>query len=224
MHLLFNCQILTARIAPDFQERKEALVKVAKCTCSLAARYPDDNYATGTAFFVGPTTLLTARHVAPDHTTDVVAQLPGVRTAIIDSEKLFDENPVVETFVCRVVLDGPAWLVDVTILDCSNSHFRAVEWLELDRTSLKKGVKVDLVGYPGAYSSQYVAKTQELPLLGKSEYRDIEELLPSHELTITHGAVILGGKTCTYRVSTIGGMSGSPVVVSGKAVGMPCCE
>jgi hypothetical protein len=85
-------------------------------------------------------------------------------------------------------------------------------------------VKVDLVGYPGSYSSQYVAKTQELPLLGKSEYRDIEELLPSHELTITHGTVILGGKTCTYRVSTIGGMSGSPVVVNGKVVGMPCCE
>lgn len=218
--MTFNlCKWLTYRIDPGFEQRKEALVKVARCTCFIGARYDDDDFESGTAFFVGPTTLLTAGHVVRDQKTAVVAQLPGILTAVIDVKHLFTETPTVETFRCQVVLDKPVCFVDITILDCSQSNFRATEWLELDRPVLKQSVKVDLIGYPGAYSTQYVVDTQNVGPLGKSEVRDIEELLPSCELTITHGPVIRGGKIPAYRVSTIGGMSGSPVVIDGKAVG-----
>ena len=212
---------MTARIDPCFERRKEALIKAARCTCFIGVKPSDDDVASsGTAFFVGPTTLLTAGHVAPEKTTLILAQLPGVRTAVVDTEYLFDKIPPVETIECRVVLDKPVWLVDITILDCSQSDFRATEWLELDRTILKRDVKVDLIGYPGSYSPQYVTQTQGVGALGKSELQDVGELLPISELTITHGSVIRGGKTPTYRVSTIGGMSGSPVVVNGKVVGI----
>jgi hypothetical protein len=111
-------------------------------------------------------------------------------------------------------------LVDITILDCSESHFRATEWLELDRTVLKKAMTVDLIGYPGDYTLTYARKTQGLdPRFEKSEYRDIEDLLPKYELTVTHGTVITGGGMPSYRVSTIGGMSGSPIIVNGKVIG-----
>ena len=211
--------MLTHRIDPGFEQRKEALAKVARCTCFIGAMYGPDDFASGTAFFVGPTTLLTAGHIAKDKSTSIVAQLPGIRTAVIDVKHLFSETPTVETFACRVVPEKPDYFVDVTILDCSQSNFRATNWLELDRTLLKQGIKVDLIGYPGAYSKQYVVDTQNVGPLDKSAVRDIEELLPSCELTITHGPVLRGGKIPTYRVSTIGGMSGSPVIIGDKAVG-----
>lgn len=48
-----------------------------------------------------------------------------------------------------------------------------MEWLELDRPVLKHGIKVDLIGYPGAYSTQYLVDTQNVGLFEKSAVRDI---------------------------------------------------
>ena len=193
--------------------------KVARCTCIIGT-YSDD-FATGTAFFVGPATLLTAKHVAPEKSTRVVAQVPGARTGVIDDGILVDENLSEEMIVCQVVPNDLVSLVDITILDCSQSKFRATEWLELDRTILKKAMEVDLIGYPGEYTLTYARQTQGIdPKSEKSEYRNIEDLLPRYELTITHGTVIRGGSSPSYRVSTIAGMSGSPIVVNGKVVGI----
>jgi V8-like Glu-specific endopeptidase len=211
--------MLTSRINPDFEARKEALCKVARCT-SIIGTYSDD-FATGTGFFVGPSTLLTAKHVAPEKNVRVVAQIPGARTGLIDDGILLDENVSQDMIVCEVVPDDSVSLVDITILDCSKSTFRATEWLDLDQTILKKSMKVDLIGYPGDYTLTYARQTQGIdPKSEKSEYRDIEDLLPRYELTITHGTVIRGGGTPSYRVSTIAGMSGSPIIVNGKAVGI----
>ena len=192
---------------------------MARCT-SIIGTYADD-FATGTGFFVGPATLLTAKHVAPEKNIRVVAQVPGVRTAVIDDGIVVDANLSEEMIVCQVVPDDSLSLVDITILDCSQSKFRATEWLELDRTILKRAMKVDLIGYPGDYTLTYARQTQGIdPKSETSEYRDIEDLLPRFQLTITHGTVIRGGGVPTYRVSTIAGMSGSPIVVNGKVVGI----
>ena len=219
--------MVTSRIDPNFEQRKESLAKAARCTCYVGAKYsPDyDDCASATAFFVGPTTLLTAAHIlllehdAPSDPVSIVAQLPGVRNAVIDVRHLFSENPTVETFVCKVLLEKPNFLVDIAILDCSHSNFRATEWLELDRTLLKHGITVDLVGYPGEYSTRHIVDSQRVGPLPRSAIQDIEELLPRSALTVSHGPVTRGGNLPTYRVSTMGGMSGSPVIVQGKAVG-----
>lgn len=218
--------MLSDRVDPSFEQRREALAKVARCTCFIGAKNSthDDDFASGTAFFVGPTTLLTAGHVAPHKLTSIVAQIPGVRTAVVDVSTLFNKDPPVKTFPCSVVLEEQDSFVDLAILDCSQSTFRATEWLELDRTVLKHAIKVDLVGYPAFYSPQYIRDTQDIGALDKSAVqsavREIEELLPYCELTVTHGPIKRAGKMPTYRVSTIGGMSGSPVISEGKVVGM----
>ena len=38
-------------------------------------------------------------------------------------------------------------------------------------------------------------------------------------LVVTHGPVNSGGMMPTYRLSTVRGMSGSPVILNGKVVG-----
>jgi len=150
-----------------------------------------------------------------------VAQVPGSRTGVLDDGILDDANLSEQMILCRVVPDDSISLVDITILDCSESNFRATEWLELDRTVLTKAMTVDLIGYPGDYTLTYARKTQGLdPRFEKSKYRDIEDLLPRYELTVTHGTVTRGGGMPSYRVSTIGGMSGSPIIVNGKVVGI----
>lgn len=109
------------------------MIKVARCTCFIGARFNSESngFASGTAFFVGPTTLLTAGHIASDEYTSVVAQPPGTLTAVLDVEHLFIESPLVETFHCKVVLKKPACFVDLTILNCLNfsSRFRLLSSL-----------------------------------------------------------------------------------------------
>jgi V8-like Glu-specific endopeptidase len=137
--------------------------------------------------------------------------------------ELFDrdlESPEAETFSCRVVPDKQNYFADITILDCSESAFRATDWLQLEQVMLSRDVKVDVIGYPGEYTSSYLKVTQGVRI-GMSELADVTELLPKCELTVSHGPITRGGKMPTYRLSTIGGMSGAPVILNGKAVGTP---
>lgn len=48
---------------------------------------------------------------------------------------------------------------------------------------------------------------------------DVFALFPKSQLVITHGPLVLGGIMPTYRVSTVSGMSGSPVIINGKVRG-----
>ena len=101
-----------------------------------------------------------------------------------------------------MVPDKQNYFADITILDCSESHFRATEWLELEQVVLSHDLKVDVIGYPGEYTSSYLRDTQGVRI-GRSELADVMELLPKCELTVTHGPVIRGGKMPTHRLSTI---------------------
>src|SRR5947207_15311098 len=55
--------------------------------------------------------------------------------------------------------------------------------------------------------------------LDRDAVKDITDLFPKCELIVSHGTVHLGGNTPTYYLSTVTGMSGSPVVKGGKVVG-----
>ena len=78
---------------------------------------------------------------------------------------------------------------------------------------------VDVIGYRGIYSERYVSDIHEKPVDGEI-LDDVLDLLPKCGLIITHGPVTSGGRMPTYRLSTVRGLSGSPVIVDHKVVGM----
>jgi hypothetical protein len=84
------------------------------------------------------------------------------------------------------------------------------------------GVEVDVIGYPGLYSPQYLVDTHRAD--NKEDIRNILELFPSCELTVSSGRILehRTATTASYSVSTIGGMNGSPVIVDGTNVGGRC--
>src|SRR5436190_23207754 len=57
------------------------------------------------------------------------------------------------------------------------------------------------------------------PAAHRDGVNEVETLFPKRELIITHGPVVLGGIMPTYRLSTVGGMSGSPVLLDGAVIG-----
>lgn len=201
------------------------MIHVATCTCNIAAKYPSNGltYGYATAFFVGPTLLLTAAHIYDGADTEIVAQLPGRQTTHVDIKQLFLEKPPIQVFKCSALLLNRPVAADILVLDCSSSGYRAHSWIDISRNYLVDGVGIDLVGYPGPYSPQYVADTQNMPEVSATDIDDLRDLLPACQLTISYGTVMKEFRAPilrSYRVSTIGGMSGSPVVLGGKAVGI----
>ena len=64
--------MLTGSVKPDFEARRDSLALAAKSTCLIGVHPGRDDagndveYSSGTAFFVGPTKLVTAAHVVRD--------------------------------------------------------------------------------------------------------------------------------------------------------------
>ena len=206
---------------PHFDLRRESLAKVGKSTCYIAVKLPDGNVATGTAFFVSESKLLTAGHMRYGADNEIVAQYPGAHIANLNAKELFEDDPPVSTFKCRV-LDYRRPAADIMLLDCSASGYRASCWVDLMPSSLCPDTPVDLVGYPGLYEHQYLMDTQGRTARTAEALDEISDLLPRCHLIISHGPVIgmdLSGNHASYRLSTIGGMSGSAVVRDEKAVG-----
>ena len=115
-------------------------------------------YSSGTAFFVGPSTLVTAGHLVPDGKRKIVAQFPGTRNATFFTEDHFDDPAAhgLQTFHCKFVGTGRP-KADISILQVSGSY-RAENYLGVRRDSLtsKDQQSVDVVGYTGWDSAQYV--------------------------------------------------------------------
>src|SRR5438045_5376008 len=76
-------------IDPEFHTRRGQLEFAAKCTCYAFLPSVTGRMCTGTAFFVGPRTLITVGHLAPKVGTVVKAQLPGTREVEAQSENLW---------------------------------------------------------------------------------------------------------------------------------------
>lgn len=212
-------------VDPKFEMREESLVLGAKSTCFIVVKpgLSDDgksiSYASGTAFFVGPTILVTAGHLVPDGKRNIVAQFPGTRNATFFVEDHFDD-PVkhgLQTFQCKFVGTGRP-NADISILQVIGPY-QAENYLEVRRSSLNSEDQqsVDVVGYTGMYTARYVRNMNHVA--HRDSVNDVEALFPKRELIITHGPVVLGGIMPTYRLSTVGGMSGSPVLLNGAVIG-----
>jgi hypothetical protein len=215
-------------VDPDFEKRKESLVSAAQSTCSIGVRHhivSEGEFGCGTAFFVGPTTLLTAGHVVNDSRDKIVVELPGALQATYFVENLFEDpqtgaNP---RFECKLVktLFGKVDGADISVLEVLGSY-KSDTFIEVKQQILPRdcdGV-VDILGYPGDYSAREVKNMH--PLSGSvngAMVHEVQTLFPKRELVITHGSINIGGNRPHYRVSTVKGMSGGPVIMNGKVIG-----
>jgi Trypsin-like peptidase domain len=194
------------------------LFKSAQCTCFIGVN-PGPNGRgpiSGTAFFVSETILLTAGHMARDDNRRIVSQLPGTFEARLFVDQLFENNPEIETFECEVVGTGLPD-VDICVLRVKGD-FRAKHYLEIKQKPVKHGDAVDVIGYPGRYDERYIQRMHG-GAIDRDAIRAVTELFPKCELIVSHGLVDSDGNMPTYYLSTVVGMSGSPVIISGGVVG-----
>ena len=162
-------------------------------------------------------------HLVPDNNRRILAQLPGTLRATTFVEDLFDKDDPepLETIECKCLGTGLPD-ADIAILQVIGTY-KAKVYLEIEDCDLNPNDSVDVVGYPGLYDERYVRRMH--PDLIRGDLVDnVFELFPKSQLVVTHGSVVLGGIMPTYRLSTIAGMSGSPVVVNGKAKGLTTCQ
>lgn len=213
--------VLAANISVDplFEARKDNLLTTAKSTCFIGVNPGPGGVGpiSGTAFFVSSTTLITAGHMAPDRNRTIVAQYPGTQKAELFVEELFNNNPGVETFECEFVATGLP-NADISILKV-NGTFKAPYHVNVAQTTLIHDDRVDVIGYPGYYTGRYVRR-MHTGHVDRNAITAVEELFPKCELVVSHGSVDFGGNMPTYFLSTVVGMSGSPVIKSGQVVGI----
>ena len=203
---------------PDWDSRKDILVAVAKSTCYLGVwAYDEAQPTSGTAFFVTPDILLTAGHVVPDRKRRVIVQKPGTREAALLVDDLFCENQGLETFECELLESG-APNVDISVLRVKG-EYKSPHFVSIATTVFRKNGSVDLIGYPGTYSTEYVARMMRQTGANRSALVGVPSLFPHCKLIISYGKVAEEGHRPTYHLSTVPGMSGSPIVLAGHVVG-----
>jgi hypothetical protein len=213
-------------VDPGFEGRKESLVSAAKSTCSIGVKGHGGHrgdFTSGTAFFISPTILLTAAHVVHDPRDKIIAEEPGKLKATYFIEEVFGDPRDEEDgkrFECRLVETLFA-SADVSVLEVVGSY-RSEHFIQVSQQPLPAechGSIVDILGYPGAYTPRQIKNMHPSENVPFDLVCDVEALFPRRELVISHGMVETGGEKPQYRVSTVIGMSGGPVLVDGKVIG-----
>ena len=214
----FLCEAKYNSIDPGFEYRGEELLQNAQCVCFIGVNPGPDGKGpiSATAFFISDTMLLTAGHVAPDSKRRIIAQPPGTREARIFVEELFDDELKIPKFECEVVGTGHP-NVDISILRVKGD-WRPERHLSIKRKVVHQGEKIDVIGYPGNYSDRYIKKMHGGGVDRKA-IDAVNQLFPKCELIVSHGEMSSPGIMPTYSLSTVNGMSGSPVIMSGEVIG-----
>ena len=200
-------------------------MSAARSTCNIGVKRhvtTDGKYASGTAFFVGPKTLLTAGHVVSDSKDIIIIEKPGILKATYFVEHLFQptQSTIVQRYRCKLV-DTLSRNADISVLQVLGD-FTADNYLTVKQESLDDDCHypVDILGYPAAYTDKQVQRMHPSEeLVDGDMIHDIEALFPKRQLVITHGSIISGGNHPVYQLSTVGGMSGAPVVLNGNVIG-----
>jgi len=205
---------------PDFIGRNDSLLQSAKCICFLGVRRNNpgpDSFQSGTAFFVSPTTLLTAGHLARHRNATFLIQPPGTFQAELFVEQLFVPRSDISTIECESVANHYENGVDICLLQVKG-EYRAQNYLKLKRNEFLRGEPVDVMGYPGDFPNRYVLRMHG-GRVTRETVNDVGDLFPKCELIVSHGNIESGGSIPTYNLSTVVGMSGSPVLKSGEVIG-----
>jgi len=214
----------------DFSPRKDNLALVGQSTCNVFRLTENGRFKQGTAFFISPTILLTAGHLAPHKGEKVIIQVPGKLVISrhysnlwrASASKTADDSEVITCKVLKTLYKGKID-IDISILKCS--HYRASTWVAIDMSlPLNMESTIDLVGYPSAPSIQYLSQVQGFNL-SASDWNGVNSVLPMFELVVSHGKVVQEDDISPrYKLSTTYGMSGAAIVFQGKVVGKrPAC-
>src|SRR5205085_3213449 len=109
---------------------------------------------------------------------------------------------------------------DISVLEVVGP-FKSAHYLSIEQQKFVADADaVDVISYPGMYTEKQVLHMHPFEdLVDCHMVHDVEALFPKCELVITHGSVLFGGIRACYRLSTVVGMSGAPVVLNGKVIG-----
>lgn len=198
---------------------------MAAATCQIVTLDSTGRYlVTGTAFFIGPNTLLTAGHTISSKSHPVYTQGPGIEST--KSPKAIYNAAGVSRLTLHVrsrIGDGTGPTPDLAILEIKSYTYGSPLEILWD-AQLIAGNTVDVIGYPGTYTEDYIEERYKQQVSDiQVAHKDAQSLLPQRTLSVSCGKLISGGDKPEYRLSTFGGMSGSPVVYQGKIVGNPPC-
>lgn len=193
------------------------MVKAGQCTSMLLIDNGPGDSALGTAFFVGPSTLITAGHCVADiGKANLLISTPGL--PFVESQQI--RRGDIHTVSCTVkaLLYNPKHPTeDIAIIDCGS--FRSGNYLPISQSTLPENTVVDIVGYPGQVTLPWVEKHEGLLSPSKS-VDEASKLLPMHRLAVSRGHVTKSNSTISYYLSSVRGMSGSCVLHGGKAYGI----
>jgi Trypsin-like peptidase domain len=218
------CLLTMHRVNIDFDPAKESLLAASKATSLLVIEWTDKKkhgyLVVATAFFVGPSVLLTAGHAVlkPEEAVSIEYYLFPAGTEFISLADLVHRRPVIYPF--EVIENASVRSnLDLAILKTAvqSSYF-----VDLSTQEMPIDGTADIIGYPGEKRERWIRKH---PGLADSEIENsektAEELLPKRTLVVTRGIVQHhNGCYTLYKISTCPGLSGSPVVYEGKVHGI----
>jgi hypothetical protein len=147
----------------------------------------------------------------------VWAQLPGSPSVEPDPQTVWDGNgkaPCIQLSV--IAIDS---LIDLAVLRTVGTKGWDCAPLGLNLL-YQKDEMLDIIGYPGNYDLILINRLHGKDVSDVSTaYSEAKAILPKWKLTVTCGKILTTGDKPEYSLSTIGGMSGGPVVYKGNVVG-----
>ena len=213
---------------PTFDKDLPELKFAAKCTTLVIVDVPPTSTGSrsryfGTAFFISPKVLLTAGHntLGPQGPLKTVRiTTPGlvhVSYNLLQSQRLATiECSVVGTLYTGKQTNSESYLTDIAILH--SGSYTAGDYLPVSSEPPNPGTTVNVIGYPGPAKEQWLAIHEGLQNVEASRLVT-DQMFPPRRLTISSGTVEALGGNIAYRVSTMPGMSGAPVLCNGSAIG-----
>ena len=179
-------------------------------------------YHRGTAFFVSENRLLTAAH-------NVVPKSGKATKISVRYEGLKKIEPTGPTFKCQLVatMSGHKSSVydpidDLAILECCGHD--SPYFLHLCTDELPPTAIVHVIGYPGEITEEWLITRHPGLDDYASSHHAAHQLLPQGMLTATEGRISdIAQGTASYKISTVGGMSGGCLLYNGKVYGISSC-
>jgi len=216
------------RIEATFEDEAKELLFAAKCTTFVIVELPATSpggsrkRSFGTAFFVSPKLLLTAGHNvlgAQGPLKSVKITTPGlvhVTWNMLSSNRL----ATIDCSVLGTLYSGKqgkdSYLTDIAILH--SGSYTAGEYLPISAEETAPGTGVSVIGYPGPAKEGWLGIHEGLQNVEASRLIT-DQMFPARRLTVSSGTIESTTGNIAYKLSTMPGMSGSPVLSHGTAIG-----